>query len=703
VAACLLDLTDLSRGIKYENPAANDLILSRQLSLDQSWSMRPFHDLESSLRKAVQAADATTVEEVILHSDVLAQQPGGRTNVTRILWKAVIDSPPKFADLILSVASNLFDFNFVDDINGRTCLHQAAMVGMLRLVNLCLDNNVPADKVDAYGRSALHYAATNGHATVCRTLLKTNVRADLVDMDNLTPLVHAILQGSLECVRVLIDEAASPTNPLSANTDISPLSLASRAGHLDVVNFLIECGAENKPNSNGQYPIHLAAKEGHADVCRFLIRRDGWDLPDKYHEWTPLFHAARYGHAECLRLFLEAGARARIVDEFGQPPIHYAAWHGHSECTTLLLGSSRGTSTAYQTPKSGFSPAAPQEDPSEDVDMIPSLSLPPPIMPYRFYGHNYLDKNCLVQITIGDKAPCRSATRGEPVKLYPSFMAAGHQESYLNSSPLFKIVTTAIPDTTSGPFSIPLPLRDQPLSFAFQAPSIEALRLDFSLYPNFGTKTIGRAVALPALFKKAEKGRHILPILDHKLHLIGEVRFPIPVRSVRQADVSPQVTFGLNIITPFSGVTLEVGGAVETYWKSAAIPTADALQPLSSSSTARRGSPDSTHTSRSSQSITAKSHSLTISSITGDYVYIVVQLTQDMQPVAYPYWKIPEDKFDLHVPDLTLAQFDKLAIELGRNVDLRKQKPTTPAQWYSLLRGSMLSLADLFSVSDSPL
>jgi len=74
-----------------------------------------------------------------------------------------------------------------------------------------------------------------------------------------------------------------------------------------------------------------------------------------------------------------------------------------------------------------------------------------------------------------------------------------------------------------------------------------------------------------------------------------------------------------------------------------------------------------------------------------------------MQPVAYPYWKIPGDKFDLHVPDLTLAQFDKLAIELGRNVDLRKQKPTTPAQWYSLLRGSMLSLADLFSVSDSAL
>ena len=81
-------------------------------------------------------------------------------------------------------------------------------------------------------------------------------------------------------------------------------------------------------------------------------------------------------------------------------------------------------------------------------------------------------------------------------------------------------------------------------------------------------------------------------------------------------------------------------------------------------------------------------------------MYVVVQLTQDVQPVAYPHWKLPGDKFDLYVPNLTLAQFEKLAVDLGRNVDVRKQKPTTPAQWYSVLRGSMLSLAELLSVSN---
>lgn len=89
---------------------------------------------------------------------------------------------------------------------------------------------------------------------------------------------------------------------------------------------------------------------------------------------------------------------------------------------------------------------------------------------------------------------------------------------------------------------------------------------------------------------------------------------------------------------------------------------------------------------------------MTISSIEGDYLYVVVQVTQDTQPVAYPHWKLPGDKFDLHVPNLTLSQFNNLAVELGRKVDTRKQKATTTAQWYSLLRGSMLSLAELLSV-----
>ena len=85
---------------------------------------------------------------------------------------------------------------------------------------------------------------------------------------------------------------------------------------------------------------------------------------------------------------------------------------------------------------------------------------------------------------------------------------------------------TATPVVTSAPYSIPLPIREQKIAFSFQVPAPGALSLEFSLYPNFGTKTIGRATALPYLFQNIQNSQAFtLPILDPRLHIIGEVSF----------------------------------------------------------------------------------------------------------------------------------------------------------------------------------
>ena len=83
---------------------------------------------------------------------------------------------------------------------------------------------------------------------------------------------------------------------------------------------------------------------------------------------------------------------------------------------------------------------------------------------------------------------------------------------------------------------------------SLQTPSLDQLSPEFSLYPNFGTKTIGRAVALPSM-----------------------LAFDFTI-SVANFFFYLQVSFEIDIISPFDGVTLEIGGAVETYWKSLAVP-----------------------------------------------------------------------------------------------------------------------------------
>ncbi|KIP12712.1 hypothetical protein PHLGIDRAFT_133637 [Phlebiopsis gigantea 11061_1 CR5-6] len=195
VAACLLDLTDLSVGVKYEAPATEDALFGHQLQGDVTAQLSLFNDLESNVRKAVEHNDTGALRDVLRYSDSLSQSSDGFTHVTRILWKAIIDAPADLADFILASTSRPFDYSFIDDINGRTCLHEAARVGALRLVDLCLQNKVQRDKVDVYGRSPLHYAAMNGHSAVCQRLIEEGLAAEALDLDNCTPMIYATLRG----------------------------------------------------------------------------------------------------------------------------------------------------------------------------------------------------------------------------------------------------------------------------------------------------------------------------------------------------------------------------------------------------------------------------------------------------------------------------------------------------------------------------
>lgn len=400
-----MDITNVSTDPVFEGPAGTDMIFSHQITLERTAHMSAFNDLESNLRKAGSVGDELAVHELVRHAANLSRQEGTRTLINRILWKAAIDAPSALADVIMLSSGTPFDFRVIDDINGRTCLHEAAIAGELRLVEFCLEKGVQVGRADVYGRSALHYASMNGHATVCRKLLTAGVQSDGVDMDNYSPLIHAIINGNIECVQVLLADSRVSVAPAAETVDLLPLSLACQFGRVDVALLLIQHGAKSLPNSNGEYPMHLAAREGHTEVCRLLINNEGSDVADKYNEWTPLFHAAANGHEECLRVLLDAGCKAYARDEMGRLPVFYAAWNGHVGClNSLLVALSRSPGTINVAGIRSPVAASPLSDfdlsGDGDADHIPSLSLPPRIIPFHIYN-NYLDKAILVQVTLG--------------------------------------------------------------------------------------------------------------------------------------------------------------------------------------------------------------------------------------------------------------------------------------------------------------
>ncbi len=87
---------------------------------------------------------------------------------------------------------------------------------------------------------------------------------------------------------------------------------------------------------------------------------------------------------------------------------------------------------------------------------------------------------------------------------------------------------------------------------------------------------------------------------------------------------------------------------------------------------------------------------LTISSLQGDYIYVVLQVTRDLHPVECFDWFLPGLEFDIGVADVTLAQFEALAKSLGRwDIGMTG---VSPRAWATAVSKSMVPLHQLLKV-----
>ncbi|BGP13882.1 hypothetical protein JCM10213_002521 [Rhodosporidiobolus nylandii] len=651
---------------------------------DRADRAEALEDLETALVSAVKTGDKAVVDEVlgllVPSKELSDSETNAKSPVARILWRAVleegekeeVEGQPRQGGII---PQELLDFAFVDDINGRTALHESASAGRLALVIACLEKGISVSQADVYGRQALHYAAMHGHALVCRTLLAAGTNPSIPDLDGYSPIIYSITNGRAPVVETFLAAGVSfDGTPGSGTDDLNALSLACQYGHEAIARLLLERGAKVVPNPAGYWPQHLAAREGHAGVLRLLVEATkggelSIDVPDKFAQATPLIHAASEGHAKSVQVLLAAGSDVHALDEFKRSPIHYAAWQGHIDCVNLLIdaGATRtepagmllspeAAATAKATASvSTVDMAEPGLD-DLDVDAIPDLSLPPPIIPFRVYGHAYLNhEKFLVHIALGHPNTTR-APLPPPVRLFD-------HSNHTHPSSL-KLVMTPKPDSsgTSIPHSVILPLADEREVFSFQVDTLADFSLEFDLFPTFGSKMIGKAVAVPALFADLKaQGSYTVPIVDPHLKVIGDIPFEI------------------SVVKPFGRAQLQIGGQFETYWKSTAT-----LQ------TTAAGAGDASP---------ATSSVVTASSLSGEHVRIAVQVTRDGVPVAWPLWALPVEGIDAHVADVTLEQFKALAKRVGKTLETRKVVRIDDAgEWYKAISDALVPLDELLSV-----
>lgn len=159
-------------------------------------------------------------------------------------------------------------------------------------------------------------------------------------------VMAATIQCDAEMVEALLaaghhfDEVSPALN--SFNDSQTPLHIACRDGHTDVVRVLLQHGAD--PNTLEPtlmaVPLHKAVYNGHAEITAMFVQAAGIDLDRQglTNGDTPLHDALWHGYADCAQILVEAGAWLDLRGHDGTRPVDLARmFPGNEHAVTRMI------------------------------------------------------------------------------------------------------------------------------------------------------------------------------------------------------------------------------------------------------------------------------------------------------------------------------------------------------------------------------
>ncbi|KAJ4859893.1 ankyrin repeats (3 copies) domain-containing protein [Trichoderma breve] len=229
------------------------------------------------------------------------------------------------------------------DLRGMTALALATQNGHTKTAELLLQNGADTTLVDNIaGWTVLLHAAYYGCVDIFRALLTYGADINFTDPDGKagTPLGMAIRHGHYEVVELLLNNGASHNAVLE--TDWLPLTLASSEGQVNIAKLFLGLGADiNESTSDGLTPLVKAIWKNKVDMVQFLLE-NGADpsIADNSGSTAlkaAIHVAAHYGHVDIIKLLLEKGFKTTERGADGWTPLHAAAHGGHLDTLGLFL------------------------------------------------------------------------------------------------------------------------------------------------------------------------------------------------------------------------------------------------------------------------------------------------------------------------------------------------------------------------------
>jgi ankyrin repeat protein len=190
----------------------------------------------------------------------------------------------------------------------------------------------------------IHWAARDGNVGAAKLWLDLGANIDgheQLGMANFpfgtidTPLIIATRHRHPEMVRYLIERGADVNE--KGEAWYTPLFVAAHIGDEEIARILLENGARVEPFGGHGSALNHAAMSGHIGIARSFLEH-GADINRKGIDGaTPLHDAVSSGNVDMVRFLLANGADVNSRAIYGRTPLHNAAEKDDVEIGRILL------------------------------------------------------------------------------------------------------------------------------------------------------------------------------------------------------------------------------------------------------------------------------------------------------------------------------------------------------------------------------
>ncbi|XP_046548423.1 protein fem-1 homolog A-like [Haliotis rubra] len=181
-----------------------------------------------------------------------------------------------------------------------------------------------------------------GHKDVVEFLVELGADLSLVYEGGSSVLHLACFGGHLEVAKYIVSKGKVNINSRGWKKK-TPVMVAAANGHKDVVEFLVEHGADlSRVYGGGSSTLHLASFGGHLDVVRYIVAQNKVNINSRgWKKKTPVMVAAEMGEKDVVEFLVEHGAYLSLLLASGNNILHLACKGGHLEVVKYIVSQNK--------------------------------------------------------------------------------------------------------------------------------------------------------------------------------------------------------------------------------------------------------------------------------------------------------------------------------------------------------------------------